>query len=174
MTVSLILASILGQAPASASAPAPAPAPAPTAASASAQPVKPAAPKVLTPDEKAIEQASLRVTEARAAYQEKGISPKEKARRKKAVLRAEANARAVRDSIADKSVRQQQAAYIDKMMPVWLEQQRQNAQFSIEAAKAQALQQMANTAERQRIDNLYMFYQLNQVRTQSPQLPAYP
>jgi hypothetical protein len=170
MTASLILASILGQAP----APAPAPLPTPAPSSASAQPVKPAAPRVLSPDEKAIEQASLRVTEARAAYQEKGLSPKEKARRKKTMLRAEANARAVRDSIADKSMRQQQTAYIDKMMPIWLEQQRQNAQFSIEAAKAQALQQMANTAERQRIDNLYMFYQLNQVRTQPAPSPGYP
>jgi hypothetical protein len=172
MTTSLILASILGQAPAPAPAPDAAPAPAP--ATASTQPVKPAAPKVLSPDEKAIEQASLRVSEARAAYQQKGLSPKEKARRKKTMLRAEANARAVRDSIVDKSARQQQTAYIDKMMPIWLEQQRQNAQFSIEAAKAQALQQMANTAERQRIDNLYQNYQLNQIRTQATQSPGYP
>jgi hypothetical protein len=33
---------------------------------------------------------------------------------------------------------------------------------------------MANTTERQRIDNLYQNYQLNQIRTQATQSPGYP
>ncbi len=136
LTASLILASVLGQAPAAAE-------PAKPAKAATA--TKAAAPKVLSPEEKAIQQATLRVTEARAAYQKPGLSPKEKARRKKAVLRAEEYARSVRSSVNDKTMQQQQAAYIEKMMPIWQEQQRLNAQFSIEAARAAALQQMANT-----------------------------
>jgi hypothetical protein len=60
------------------------------------------------------------------------------------------------------------------MMPLWLEQQRQNAQFNIEAAKAGDLQQMAITAERKRQDDLYIQYQRNQILAEALGAPPTP
>jgi hypothetical protein len=127
--------------PALAATPAAAPAPPPTAA------------------ELAVSQAASKVEAIRTELAKPGLSLQTKNKLKKALLRAEARAREARADAQFQQVQKERQAYVDKMMPLWLEQQRQNAQFNIEAAKARALQQMAITAELKRQDDLYFHYQ---------------
>jgi hypothetical protein len=72
----------------------------------------------------------------RAADLRKQVEKKKEAAQKKKVQR---NNRAA----LDHQLQKEQQAYVERMMPIWLAQQRADAAFSIEAAKAQALQGMA-------------------------------
>lgn len=142
--------------------------PSPSLGSPSAQPsdtkavaAQPAPPQ--TPEVQALQLASSKVADLRSSLKTPGLSLQKKNKLKKALMHAEARAREARAAAINQAVRMQEAAYVEKMLPVWLEQQRLNAQFSIEQAKARALQQMANTAERKRIDDLYINYQRNQI-----------
>jgi hypothetical protein len=106
--------------------PAPAPAPSPN----------PEAKAVLAPA------ASDLLRAQRAADLKKQVEKKKEAAQKR---RAQRNNRAA----LDHQVQKEQQAYIERMMPIWQAQQRANAAFSIEAARAQALQAMAAAQQSQ-------------------------
>jgi len=73
----------------------------------------------------------------RAADLKRQVEKKKEAAQRK---RAQRNNRAALDN----QLQKEQQAFVERMMPIWLAQQRANASFSIEAAKAQALQGMAS------------------------------
>jgi hypothetical protein len=111
----------------------------------------------------AIARTSAKVAEVREALKAPGVTPRQRTKLKKDRLHAEARAREARQAAINYELRKEQDAYVAKMMPIWLEQQRQNAQMSIEMVKAQALQQMAITAEKRRQDDLWIQWQRNQI-----------
>jgi hypothetical protein len=102
-----------------------------------------AAPALQTSAERAAVLAAKRVGELRAALKQPGLKLQEKNKLKKQLLHAAARAREAFQLVQLQALQKEQQAYIDKMMPIWQRQQEMNALFSIEAAKAQALQQMA-------------------------------
>jgi hypothetical protein len=124
------------------------PCPAPQTVPAAIPAAAPAPPP--TAAEKAVSQATSKVEAIRAELTKPGLSLQTKNKLRKALRSAEVRAREARAAAQFQQFQKEQQAYVDKMMPIWLEQQRQNAQFNIEAAKARALQQMAITAERSR------------------------
>lgn len=127
-----------------------------------------AAPK-LTAAEQAVQETSAKVAAIQTALKEPGLPLKQKNKLKKALMHASARAREAREAAQREALEKAQQAYVEKMMPYWLEQQRQNAQFNLEAAKAQALQQMAITAEQKRRDDFYLQYQRNQIMANQAQ-----
>lgn len=117
---------------------------------------------VLSPEQQALSLANEKVAALRTQLKA-NPKPKEKSKLKKALTHAESRAREAREYAALSQLQQEQAAYVAKMMPIWQEQQRQNVQFSIEAAKASAMQSMAATARRKAQYDVYNQMQQNQI-----------
>jgi hypothetical protein len=156
MTFPLLLALTLStQAPAQPQPPATAPA--------GSAPTATAPAPALSPAERAVKETAARVFALRAELKKPGLSAAQKSKLKKQLVHAEARAREARDAAYGKQLQAEQQAYVDKMMPIWQKQAELNAQFSIEAAKARAFQQMAETAEKQRQQDLWIQWQRNQI-----------
>jgi hypothetical protein len=126
----------------------------------------------LSPEERAISaaigQTAGRVEAIRQELAQPGLAPSKKLKLKKALLHAEARAREARQQAIEYQMHKDQQAFVTKMMPLWLEQQRLDAHFNIEAAKARAFQQIANTAEKARQDDLWIQWQRNQILASPP------
>lgn len=120
----------------------------------------------MSPAEQAVAQTSARVGAIRNALKEPGLSLQAKNKLRKQLMHAEARAREAREAAAFIQLQREQQAYIDKMMPIWQKQAEMNAKFSIAAAKAAALQKMADTAEKKRQDDLYIQYERNRILQQ--------
>ena len=155
MLLSVILAGLLAQTP-------PATPVQPSVAVAAPAPVVAPAPPP-TPAERNAALAAKKVGEIRTSLKKPGLNLQAKNKIKKTLLHAEAGSREAFQVMQDERDQKEQQAFIVKMMPIWLEQQRQNVQFNIESAKAQALQQMAMTAEKKRQSDLWFQYQQNQI-----------
>ena len=168
MTSPLLLAlALCTQAPAQTQPPAPAQTQPPAPATAGSAPTStapaPAPAPVLSPAERAVKETAARVFALRAELKKPGLPAVQKSKLKKQLVRAEARAREARDAAYGKQLQAEQQAYVDKMMPIWQKQAELNAKFSIEAAKARAFQQMAETAEMQRQQDLWIQWQRNQI-----------
>lgn len=142
MVTTLVVMAVLAQNPAVTPAPIPPPVP-------------------VSAEQRAIAQTAAKVEALKAQLKAPGVTPRNKVKLKKALQSASARAREARDAAEQSYMQRQQQAYVDKMMPIWLEQQRQNAQFNIEAQKLAALQSMANTAKQKAMYDVY--YQQQQL-----------
>lgn len=123
-----------------------------------------------TPSEKAADDAVAQVKAIRYELNTStSLTVGAKKKMKKRLAYATNVARDAIQTVQNEKIQKEEQAYIDKMMPIWREQQRQNTQFSIEAAKAQALQQMAITQEKQRQQDLWLQWQRNQIMASEAQ-----
>jgi hypothetical protein len=154
----LVLTLFLSVSVSSVSAQAPKPAPPSTpSASTSAAPMP-----TPNPAERTVQQSAAKVFAIRAELAKKPPAA-QKAKLKKALMHAEARYREASEAAYNQQLQKEYQAYVDKMMPIWQKQAENNVRFSIEAAKAQALQQLAITAEKQRQQDLWLQWQRNQI-----------
>ncbi len=116
---------------------------------------------VRSPEEMAKLKAQWKKEAEASKAKQKALAPQLKAERiAKAARKRE---QVVQQQAYELQLQKDQQAYVEKMMPIWQRQQEMNVKFSIEAAKAQALQSMAATAKRKAMYDAYNDMQRNAI-----------